>query len=262
MSAQVYAAVTRQLLANSMAKLMAFRVSFILNVLVEVANFFSYYLTVSFLFDHISHVGSWGRAHFMFFVFWVQLMGCLYNCVAAPNFWNFATEVRTGALDFRLLRPLGSLFDAFTAYQRPITLLVAPIHISFIMHYGRELNFTWIAWSCLPLLFVGALLLAFLIELTVIMVTFWTGGGDGMNFVRMQCQQLQRWPNFVYPTSLRRFLTWYFPILATGTLSVQFLLDTKRWETPLFILCAIAVFWGIAGKLWARGLRRYESASS
>lgn len=262
MRARPYLSVLRQQLLNALSKLMAFRISFILNLLAEVATFLSYYLSISILFDHVSHIGGWERAHFMFFAFWVQLLVCVYNTFMAPNFWNFATELRTGALDFRLLRPLGSVFDVFSAYTRPITALLLPVHIGCLIYYGRALDLSTLAWCAFPLVFLCSLGLHFLVELAVIMGCFWTGGGDGINFLRIQGQQLQRWPGFIYPERFGRFFTWYVPVLATTTLSVQFLLDPSRWMNIVFLVLALFVFWIVDGALWARGLRRYESASS
>ena len=55
----------------------------------------------------------------------------------AANFWNLSDEIRTGKLDFRLVRPLGSLFDVFTAYIRPISLVMLPLYGVALIYYGR-----------------------------------------------------------------------------------------------------------------------------
>ena len=101
-----YIRVLRQQMLNSLAKLMSFRLNFVLSVLFDAAAFVTFYFTTDFLFLHISHIGTWSRENFLFYIFWLQSVNCVHAGIVAPNFWNLASEIRDGNLDFRLLRPL------------------------------------------------------------------------------------------------------------------------------------------------------------
>lgn len=257
-----YIEVYQQQFLLSLAKLMTFRLNFLLTVLVDIVMFLTFYCTTDVLFLHVSHIGEWRREHFMFFVFWMQSLNCIHGGLVAPNFWNLATEVRNGALDFRLLRPLGSLFDVFTAINRPISLLILPLTVAGVVYYGMELQFSSLCWLVMPLLWIISLSLLVLLEVLISMGLFWTRGGDGINFIRIHCQQFQRWPDFVYPDGIRFVFTRIFPLLAAGVFPVRALFGEGAWWEIPFLLVSIVLAWRAIGFLWMRGLRRYESISS
>lgn len=257
-----YVAVLKQQFLNSLAKLMSFRLSFFLTVLFDIAAFVTFYFTTDIIFTHVTSIGGWTREHFLFFIFWMQSVNCLHSSIAAPNFWNFATEIRNGSLDFRLLRPLGSLFDVFTAVTRPIGLLVLPVILGFVIHYGIELHVTVWGWIAMPFLWLLTFVLLMLLEILMSMGMLWTKGGDGINFVRIHTQQFERWPDFVYPTSLRLIFTRVFPILAVGTFPVKAVLGQGEWWEIPFLVVMTFVTWRLIAKVWILGLKRYESASS
>lgn len=257
-----YLRVLHQQMLNSLAKLMSFRLNFVLSMLFDLAAFVTFYYTTDLLFLHVSHIGTWSRENFLFYIFWIQSVSCIHAAVIAPNFWNFAAEIRDGNLDFRLLRPLGSLFDVFTAMTRPVTLLTFPFIFGFVVYYGILLKVSITGWLMMPLLWVLSLVCVVLLEVMISMGLLWTKGGDGINFVRIHCQQFQRWPDFVYPSRMRWICTRIIPFLAATTFPVRAVLGQGEWwEIPL--LCGLLiVVWFVTRSLWVLGLRRYESASS
>jgi len=257
-----YIGVMHQQMLNSVAKLISFRVSFVLLMMVEVTAICTAYLPVNFLFHHVEQLGPWNREQFMFFVFWNQCMFCCHNGLIAPNFWNLSTEIRTGALDFRLLRPLGSVFDVMTAINRPASLILLPVSVGLLIYYGIQINLSVTAWIMLPFTFCLAFLVMCLTELNIAFLSFWTKGGDSANFVRMQCQQVQRWPDFMYPARSRMMFTTVLPVLLSGSFGVGFLFDTSRIDLVGYMLVAVVVFCFLASFVWRLAIRRYESASS
>lgn len=257
-----YITVLHQQFLNSFAKVMAFRVSMLLGATVEVAVFLTFYLTASFLFNHVDEIGPWRRVEFMFFTFWYLTVMSTHNAFLAPNFWNFSLEIRTGNLDFRLLRPLGSLFDVFTAIQRPTSIMMLPIHIGLLIFYGLQVPLSPVSWALLPALLLISFALVALIEMAIVMTVFWTKSGEGINFIRMQSQQFQRWPDFMFPERIRQVFSSVIPILLANSFPVQFALNNKEWPKIAITLVAVVFFWWIVRLMWREGLKRYESASS
>lgn len=257
-----YLLVLRQQLNNSLAKLMTFRVNFFLTILFDIASFGTFYYSTDILFLNISHIGAWTRDHFLFFIFWMGSINSVHSGFVAPNFWNLAMEIRTGSLDFRLLRPLGSLFDVFTAITRPISFLIMPVLVAFLVHYGLRVGFPIGSWLAMPFLWLMSLVLLVLLEVLISMALFWTHGGDGANFIRIHCQQFQRWPDFVYPQPVRFIFSRLFPLLAAGVFPVRILFGQSSWWEVPFLILSIVVVWWMIGRLWRLGIRRYESVAS
>ena len=257
-----YWQVYRLKFSNAFAQLMSFRINFVLTVLVDIAHFATVFLTVQFLFNHVERIGPWGKNEFMFFICFIQSMDFIHSGMVAPNFWNFSDKLKTGKLDFRLLRPIGSLFDTFTAIMRPTSLCLVFLPLGVLIYYGIKLQLSWLSWVLLPVLFVQSFILVILIELSIALGMFWTIQGDGVNFVRLQTQRLKKWPDFIYQPIFRKFFTFFIPLLAVGSYPVQFLLNNSLWPGVLMLTLAIVVFWFLVSRIWALGLARYDSASS
>ncbi len=101
-----------------------------------------------------------------------------------------------------------------------------------------------------------------LVELMVAMSMFWTTSGDGVNFIRIQAQQLQRWPDFMYSRSLQFVLGRVIPLLAVVAVPMRVMLGSAAWwELPLMIVSSV-VLWFVVAMLWRVGLYRYEYSSS
>ncbi len=257
-----YIGVAYQRLVNSFAVLTSFRLSAYLTILTDIAFPLSMYLSAKVIFQHVGRIGSWGETEFLFFIVWMQTLSALHSGIAAPNFWNFATELRMGSLDYRLVRPLGVLFDCFTAILRPVPILFMPVYVLILLCTGASLNIPLTQWLLSPLYFSVSFLALLLVELLISMSMFWTTSGEGINFVRIQAQQLQRWPDFMYPEWIRITLGRVIPMLAVGSVPVRMMLGTAQWwEGPLLLLTT-ALLWFVVARVWRIGIRRYESASS
>lgn len=257
-----YLAVLYQVLLNSLARFLTFRLSVMLNLVVEVSAFLSLLLPVYFLLSQLGHIGPWGRDQFMFYVFWYQVVFCLQGSLISPNFWNFSTEVRTGNLDFRLLRPLGALFDVLTAVTRPGALAMLPVYVGCLGYYLYVLKIPLIVCVFVPFLLGLSWALVALLEICIALSMLWVKGGDGVNFIRMQGQQLQRWPDFMYPNSVRYLFTRVIPTLAAMSFPARFVVDRREWPGVVYVFGAATVMWFVVGVIWRAGLRQYESASS
>lgn len=257
-----YLLVLYQQLVNAISKLTSFRVSLYLTALTDIGFTLTAYLSAEIMFRHIGSIGSWKREHFLFFIMWIQAISSLHTAIAAPNFWNFGAELKNGNLDFRLVRPLGSLFDTFTAIIRPMPLVILPIYFALIFYFGSQLPISTFHWCIFPLYFLASLVAMILVELLVAMSMFWTTSGDGVNFIRIQAQQLQRWPDFMYARSMQLILGRIIPLLAVVAVPVRVMLGSAEWwEFPLMILSTV-IMWCAVGSLWRVGLSRYESSSS
>jgi ABC-2 type transport system permease protein len=131
-----------------------------------------------------------------------------------------------------------------------------------LIYYGLQVELSTIAWASLPLLIFLAFTLLAILEFIVSTSMFWMTEGMGINFLRMQMQNLSRWPDFIYGKFSRRVLKVFFPVLLIGSAPVHFLLDQSSWVYILYLIAAIIVSFIVMNKLWAIALRQYESASS
>ncbi len=256
-----YFSVYRGFVSCGFATGLSFRVNFVLLIIMDLFFYASSLYATSFIFDQVDHIGSWNRSQFLFFVSFMLAVDQLHMTFIAEAFWGFSFDLRTGKLDFFLLKPIGALFTVFFQSIRPSTLCNLPVPWILMIHYGREAGLGVGDWAALPFLVIFSLALMVALEIVIAMAMFWTVESWGVNFLRMQVQQVARWPEFVYTTWVKRLFTFVFPILLIGSAPVRFLLDGEVW--PLIgLLAALPLTCLVIRWLWGKGLKSYESASS
>lgn len=260
---RLYWGVYREFFANAFAEASSYRLHFVLLIIMDQMFYFSSLGSVSFIFDHVPKIGPWGRDEFMFFTAFMLAVDHLHMTFVSESFWNFSFDLRTGRLDFILLRPLNTLFSIFFRYIRPATLINFVTPWGFLIYFGRAVELSALQWIMVPPLVVFSLIFLSSLEILICMLMFWTVEAFGINFLRMQLQNISRWPEFIYHGIARRFFTVVIPVLLVGSTPVKAILaPQEEWPGLILMLCGLLLIWLGIRLVWRLGLRSYESASS
>ncbi len=256
-----YGAIYREFVNNCFAAALTYRLHFILLIVMDLIFYFTILGSVEFLFQHLDKIGPWGRTEFMFFMSFMIAVEHLHMTFISENFWEFSYDIRTGRLDFILLKPVGALFIIFFRSMRPGTLLNGFFPWAYLIYFGSQLHLNALQWLALPLLVLLGLALLTSVEILISMSMFWIVESMGVNFFRMQLQQVARWPDFVYQYFAQKFFSYLVPVLLVGSAPVSFLI-TGDWTGLSKMLGLLVICWGLIGFFWRKGLASYESASS
>ena len=259
---KTYIEVYKKFFNTSLAEASSFRTSFILIILMDIIFYLTTLSSVSFIYDHVSTIGPWNKDQLMFFIAFMLTMDHLHMTIVSENFWELSVKIRTGTLDFDLLRPLSSIFSVFFRYVRTSSLVNTPLVWGMLIYFGAQLNLTWAQWAVIPPLIILGLSLFVIIEFCLSVAMFWTIEGWGINFLRMQLQQLARWPHFIYSYFPRKILTLCLPILLVGSGPVNFIYDFSNTHLLIGGLVALTVSAIFLKYLWAFALTKYDSPSS
>ncbi len=257
-----YLSIYAEFMATAVAEAMSFRLNFILVIIMDLLFYSSSLITVHIIFDHVSHVGPWSREEFLFFTAFMLTVDHIHMALISENFWNFSFLIRTGKLDFELLKPANTLFTVFLRHMRVQTLLITPVPWGALIFFGRKLEFSWEQWCSIPLFIILALLVLVAIEILISMLMFITVESFGINFLRLQLQQLARWPDFVYKKFARVTFTFFLPVLVIGSVPVKIILGEGLLVPLLFMFAVLLILAFLIGVSWLRALKYYESASS
>lgn len=247
---------------NCFAEAMSYRLHFILLIVMDLMFYLSVMGTVEFLFLHLDHIGPWNRNDFMFFMAFMLAIQHLHMTFVSENFWNFSYDIRMGQLDYILLKPANTLFVVFFRTIRPGTLLNGLFPWGYLVFFGERIGLVWWQWLLLPILVVLGLVMMTSIEILLSMSMFYTVESMGVNFLRMQLQQVSRWPDIVYQGFARYLFGFFIPVLLIGSSPVHFLRDPHQWRGMVQMLGILGLIWLATRWCWKRGLRAYESASS
>ncbi len=254
--------VYKKFVSTSVSVETSFRTSFILLIFMDFFFFCSSVFSVNFIYDHVASIGPWQRDHLLFFITFMLTIDNLHMMIFSQSFWEFSFNIRTGALDYVILKPMSTIFSVFFRHFRASSLFNTPLFVGALIYYGIKIEITPLDWVLMPFLLIMGLALLVVIEFILSTSMFWMTDGTGINFLRMQMQQLARWPNFVYQGILRKVLTIIVPVLLIGSGPVHFLVDKSQWQ---LLALMVIIFFGLCGLLriiWNFGLRHYDSASS
>jgi ABC-2 type transport system permease protein len=186
--------------------------------------------------------------------------------------WDMDSEMRLGALSFRLLKPMNPIvhYMALASSSRPIRLLLlVPMAIAAVawipgLNWATDLSSLVFFVASL----VGAWTILFLMQYTIGLTGFWITRTLGLNdawFFTYSLTSGYLVPLDLFPPLVRSVLA-YLPFRYTMSFPVEIL--TNR-VTGIAILEGLAMQWIWAAAIyvvyqwvWKRGLRRYSAVGA
>ncbi len=257
-----YALIYREFFATCLAEATTYRMHFVLLIVMDLLFYATTLTTVDFIYQHVSAVGPWDRNQFMFFLAFLLTVDQLHMTFVSESFWVLSASIRNGDLDFLIIKPVNLYFLIFLRHIRPASMLLCFVTVFLLWHFGTKAGLGWVQFMLLPVLLILALLFLVSLEILISASMFWLVEGTGVNFFRMQLQQVSRWPDFVFYGLPRRFFTFVIPVLLIGNAPVQFLFSPFAFSSLLWMIGLTVVIWVLIERIWSKALRQYESASS
>ncbi len=268
---------------NSLVRDMTFRANFVLDCVSSAAwalMNIGFYLII---FTHTNSIGrewGWGKYEFFVFLGTTWLINSLIQSFCLPNATEFSELIRTGSLDFALLKPIdtqflisfqriewSSLVNALTGMAllgislwhlttrpvdplvlQPVVLILYPIYI--------------------------ALGTAILYSLTIALAatSIWLGRNQSLYDFWFYITNFARYPMEIYRRGwgipLWGFFTFVVPVLVVVNVPARLLarpLNPRAWwEWPLAGFAVLATLSSLLASRWifSLALRSYRSASS
>ncbi len=259
---QQYLSVYQSFVSTSFAESMNFRLHFVLLIVMDLFFYGSAFFTIEIIYNQVTVIGTWNKHQVMFFLAFMLSINQLVMTMTSEAYWRFPELLKSGELDFILLKPVNSLFLTFFRYIRPGSAFNIFFTFPALIYFGVKVDLTPLAWGLLPFFLLFAFLLQSAIDLLIATSMFWMLEGTGMNFLRMEFQQMSRWPDFIYPGLFRNLFSFGVPILLIGSGPIRFLFNPNDFIPFVAMLGACFLLWVLVALFWKKGLRAYESASS
>ncbi len=252
----------------TLAREMAFRGNFLVKVAVEVlwlAILLAFYRTV---FVKTQNVAGWSEAEYLFFVGCFFALNGLIETLFLENCNDFAELVRTGDLDFLLLRPID---EQFLISCRKVDWSTAPnflmgtalmgfslFQMSWTFDLGRIVAFL--------VLFVCGLLIAYAFMLMLTSLSVWLVRNQSLMEMWWLFSSLARYPKEIFSRTwaepIGRFFTYILPILLVVNVPARTMVKALEPGLMIFTLVATVVAMTVSRWFFRKALRAYRSASS
>lgn len=247
---------------------LAFRGNFLIKISVEVlwlGLVLIFYRTV---FAQTSLLAGWSEAEYLFFVGCYFTLEGLIGTLFLENCTAFGDLIRSGDLDFYLLRPLD---EQFLISCRTIDWTTAPNVLLGAALMASSLN--QLAWAFDPVR-VGLFLIVFTCGVALAYSFLLILMSTAVYFVRNQSlyelwwlfTSLMRYPREIFAGTWASPIGWFFtfiiPVLLVVNVPAQ--LMVKVLDPPLVVFsvtAALVLLWA-SRRFFRHCLRRYRSASS
>jgi ABC-2 type transport system permease protein len=268
-----YGRVWLTFLRNSCVRELTFRGNFLIEVVTRTFWFVSQIVLFEIIYSYVPNIENWTREQYFAFMATGMLINSLVETFFMPNCANFSELIRTGDLDFALLKPIDTQF--LVSFEKvDLAELTQVLMAGGLLWYALDKAGVHVTsvHVALYLLLVGVGV-AFFYSLMIVLAStsIWLGRNQGLYDFWFYITVFGRYPRDFYRGThpLAQFIWFGFsyviPILLVITIPSQVLLGTLRdhaWQVavigPLFTLAGLLM----ARRVFEWSLRHYRSASS
>jgi len=199
-----------------------------------------------------------------------MLIGChmivngLFGAVVQPALLAAMEDIRTGALDYLLLRPVDSLISCLVADFQPWSLLETLAGVGLLVVAATAANVSPAPHDvAMFVLVLGCGIAAlYAIAVLILSVAFRALQLQNLAYLLESLLDFARWPISVFRGPLRALFTFVIPFAIMTSYPPMALLRQLDAGAVLGALATALVLLGLARVVWQRALRGYTSASS
>lgn len=263
-----YAKLLGQLGRYTLARELAFRGNFLVKVSVEViwlGILLAFYATV---FGKTNLIAGWPKNEYLFFVGCFFALNGLIECLFLENCNEFAELVRTGDLDFLLLKPID---EQFLITCRRVDWATAPnilmgAIVMLIALYRMDWQFDAVRLGSFLLTFACGTLIAYSFMLILTAFSVWMVRNQSLMEMWWLFASLARYPKEIFAGTraepLGFLFTFILPILLVANVPSNVMVRAFDWRMVGFTVFATAVSLWASRRFFHHALRSYRSASS
>ena len=274
----LYAGLFLAFARNSLIRDMTFRSNFLIELVTGTVWVFmnlGFYLLI---YQYTQSIAEWSQYEFFVFIATTILVNSMVQIFFMPNMQELSELVRTGGLDFALLKPVDTQFLLSLRRVNWSSLGNFVVAIGLLAFALSRLPGRPDAWAVLlyPVYLVAGVLLLYSVMMTLAATSIWLGRNQSLYDFWFYITSFSRYPMEIYGgskrygasalgDSLRVVFTYLIPILVVINVPARIMAKPLTADTAYLALFAIAATVGaLLGSRWVfqKALLSYRSASS
>jgi ABC-2 type transport system permease protein len=256
---------------NSLVREMAFRGNFLIEMVTNAFWFGAQLILFSLIFGNVEAMNGWTRYEYFAFMATYMIVNTIMEAFFMPNCENFSELIRTGNLDFALLKPIDTQFlisfekldlGALCHVLLPLTLLGYSLH-----------QLGWPVDAVRVAMYFGlvGLGIAFFYSLMIMLAStsVWFGRNQGLYEFWFYITVFARYPRNIYGGSavglvIQAVFSYVIPILLVITVPAQIVVNKVLEPSWIMLVTAAGAIAGlvISRRVFYFALKSYGSASS
>lgn len=259
-----YLRLIRLFTGATLAAQLEYRANFMGAILASLAESGVALLGIAVLFGQpgTTSVGGWSFHEALLVVGLFTLTEGFISVFIQPNMSRIAEAVRTGSMDFTLLKPVDAQFNVSTRNLNVLRVTDLMIGLGLTIYAASHLVVTPGGVLAAALLYLCALVIVYCIWLALSTTAFWFVKTQNASELFNGVFGAARFPVTAFPVPVRAFLTFIVPVAFITTVPAQAL---TRTMTPALAVAAplvAATLFSLTRLFWLRAVGSYTSASS
>ena len=260
---------------NSVIREMTFRANFLIQIVTRTFWFATQLTLFAVIYSAIPHINGWTFEEYIGFMATGMLINAIVETFCMPNCASFSELIRTGNLDFALLKPIDTQFlvsfeKVNLAMLNQVLMAVALLmYALFKLH--AEVTFAQVA--VYAAFIVIAVVFFYSLMISLACTSIWFGRNQGLYDFWFYITVFARYPRSIYDgedpqrfesgEALQFAFSYVVPILLVVTVPARILVKSlDHWEWAVAAaLAAILGLW-LSRVIFRLALRSYRSASS
>jgi ABC-2 type transport system permease protein len=199
-----------------------------------------------------------------------MLIGChmivngLFGAVVVPALFAAMEDIRTGALDYVLLRPVDALVSCLVADFQPWSLLETLLGLGLLVvaATAAQVSPAPLDLAMFVLVLGSGIVALYALAVLILSLAFRAMQLQNLAYLLESLLDFARWPISVFRGPLKAFFTFVIPFAIMTSYPPMALLGGLDPKAALGALATALVLAVLARSAWLRALRAYTSASS
>lgn len=268
---------------NSLVRDMTFRTNFLLQCITSVswtAMNVGFYLLVFQYTDSIGLNSGWGKWEFFVFLATTWVINSLVQAFFMPNCQEFSELIRTGGLDFVLLKPIDTQFlisfhkvEWSSLTNLLVGLTILGVSLAKLTTRTPEPLSLGLFSAPLYLFYIGCgVAIMYSLMLSLSATSIWLGRNQTLYNFWFYITNFSRYPMEIYNRgwgqALYGFFTFVVPVLVVVNVPARILAQPvnpqsdEHWKLAVFAILAAIASLVASRAVFQLALRSYRSASS
>ena len=216
--------------------------------------------------------GAWDKYQFFVFIATTMFVNSIVQAFFMPNAEEFSELIRTGGLDFALLKPIDTQFLVSLHRFSWSALANFGVAVGLMVYAVPRLSGfqpSWLAGLLYPLYIVMGVLIMYSVMVSIAATSIWLGRNQSLYNFWFYITNFSRYPMEIYQgpwgTPLRQVFTFVIPILVVINVPARMMakpLSTEYAFLAVFSIVATAGSLMFSRWVFTRALWSYRSASS
>lgn len=248
----------------SAAKAMAYRANFLVEGAMAVVWLGITLLPLIVLFDGRTEVNGWDRPSALIVMAYFVGVRAVLEGVVSPSVVELVEEVRSGAFDYVLLKPIDAQAMVSAARYEPwqVINLLGALALAAYAFWLLGVTPAPADVALGVVLFVAGVLAMYSLWIVCAAAAFWVGRLDNLVYLLGAIFDTARWPVQVFRGVWRMIFTFVIPVAIMTTFPAMALLGRLSARTAALTIAGGLAMLMLSRLVWRAAIRSYTSASS